>query len=116
MAHQIEDENVNIRAKGTRNRLSKPHRSVNKCLASCLQRSVVFGYERKRKDFNFQANNIVLQIMSMEHDFDFHRKNRDIHIFLFSIFNDQIVPFNPVFGIPLIRPDNNNSWQNEYHW
>jgi hypothetical protein len=67
-------------AMGMINRLSKWRGSIDKNLTGCLQRYVVLQYERTIKYLILNTNNIVLQIISSEHNFDFHRTNRDIHI------------------------------------
>jgi hypothetical protein len=69
-----------------RNQLSKPHERTDKNLTGCLQIYVVLQYERVIKYLILNANNLALQIILSEHNFDFHRTNRDIHISTFSDF------------------------------
>jgi hypothetical protein len=71
-----------------RNRLSKRGESIDKNLTGCLQRYGVLQYERMIKYFISNINNVVLQIIASERDFDFdfHRTDRDIHISTFSDF------------------------------
>jgi hypothetical protein len=38
------------------------------------------------KIFDFNTNNAALEIIAREHNYDFHRTNRDIHISTFSGF------------------------------
>jgi hypothetical protein len=45
-----------------------------------LQIYVVLQYERMIKYLISDANNVAFQIIPEEHNFDFHRTNRDIHI------------------------------------
>jgi hypothetical protein len=63
---------INITAKGTRNRWSKTLGPINENLTPCLQRYVVPGYESNRNDLFMNINNKMLQIIPMEHNFNFH--------------------------------------------
>jgi hypothetical protein len=67
-----------------RNRPSEPRRSISENQIACLQRYIVLGYERKRRYSKFKINNIVLQIILREYNFDFHQRNRDIQFPSFS--------------------------------
>jgi hypothetical protein len=97
---------MNMRINGMRNRLSKPRRSINKNLTGCLQRYVVLGYEKNRKYLEFKINNIVLQIIAREHNFDFHRRNRDIHFSSFSNLGImKFIQFNHTFGTVITHDD-----------
>jgi hypothetical protein len=71
---------MNLIAMGMRNRLSKRHGSVDENLTGCLQRYAVLQYEITIKYLILNTNNIVLQIISSEHnfDFDFHRSPREM--------------------------------------
>jgi hypothetical protein len=77
---------MDVIAMGMRNRLSKPRERTNKNLTGCLQRYTVLQYEEKIVYLILNTNNIVLQIIPGEDNFDFHRINRDIHISTFSDF------------------------------
>jgi hypothetical protein len=57
-----------------RNQPSNPRQSTTDNLTGCLQRYVAFGYERNGKYLDFKINNIVLQIIAREHNFDFHHR------------------------------------------
>jgi hypothetical protein len=65
--------NVNVGAMGMRNRLSKRGGPIDENLRGCFQRHVVLRYERTIKYLILNTNNIVLQIISSEHNFDFLR-------------------------------------------
>jgi hypothetical protein len=52
--------------------------SIDKNLTGCLQRYVVLQYERMIKYLILNTNNIVLQIIPSEHNFDFHRRRGEI--------------------------------------
>jgi hypothetical protein len=54
MAPQIYSVNRNGRTGGARNRLSKPRETTSDNLTGCLQRDLVFGYEKQSKMFKFQ--------------------------------------------------------------
>jgi hypothetical protein len=45
---------------------------------TCLQGNVILQYERTRKYSILNTNNIALQIIASEHNFDFHRRPREI--------------------------------------
>jgi hypothetical protein len=67
-----------------RNDFSKPREPNNENWTGCPQRYGIFGYERKGKDLLCTANNKVLEIILREYNFDFHQRNRDIQISVFS--------------------------------
>jgi hypothetical protein len=77
MSPQIHQVNRNINVNAMRNRWFRPRGSINKSLTGCLQRYIVLGDERNRTYLLLNMNNIALQIISWEHNFDFHRRNRD---------------------------------------
>jgi hypothetical protein len=63
---------MNIVAKGMTNWSAKRRQSIQGNLTRCLQRNVVFGYERMKKYSISNTNNIMLQIILKQHNFDFH--------------------------------------------
>jgi hypothetical protein len=65
---------LNIRVNGMRNRPLSPSRSIQENVTGCLQKYVVLKYEISRKYLKFKINNIVLQIILREHNFDFHHR------------------------------------------
>jgi hypothetical protein len=69
--------NINVMAMGMRNRLSKRRGGIDGNLTGCLQGYVVLQYERTIKYLILNTNNIVLQIIPGEHNFDFHRTDRE---------------------------------------
>jgi hypothetical protein len=62
---------MKIISKGMSNQLSKPHGSIDENLTGWLQRYVMLGYERNRKHFFLNINNMVLQTILRSHHFDF---------------------------------------------
>jgi hypothetical protein len=59
----------------------------------------VLGYEQNRKYSKFKTTDMVLPIISRDDNFDFHQRNRDADISLFS--NPRaikLVHFNRRFG------------------
>jgi hypothetical protein len=65
---------MNVMVMGMKNRLSKPRTSTDKNITGWLQRYVVLQYERMIQYLILNTNNIVLQMIPSEHDFDFHRR------------------------------------------
>jgi hypothetical protein len=78
IARRIYKVNVGVIAMGMRNRLSKARGSIDKNLTGCLQRYIVFQYERMIKYLILNTNNVAFQIIPNEHNFDFHRGPREI--------------------------------------
>jgi hypothetical protein len=70
MACQIYEIAVNIRANGMRNRLIKPGERIVENLTGCFERYVVRGSERSCKYLFLNINNMVLQIIPKQHNFD----------------------------------------------
>jgi hypothetical protein len=75
---RIDKVTVNERPLRMRNRLSKTHEWTHKNPTGCLQRYVVLQYERMIKYFILNTDNVVLQIIAREHNFDFHRRSREM--------------------------------------
>jgi hypothetical protein len=75
---QIYKVNMSVIAMGMTNRLSKPLESIDKNLTGCLQRNMVLQYERTIKYLILNTNDIVLQIIPSEHNFDFHCRPGEI--------------------------------------
>jgi hypothetical protein len=97
---------------------SKPPWLIKENLTGCLQRYVVHRYERKWKAWMLNTKNIVVQIICREeHNFNFHRRNRDIHSFTFSNLSIiTLVHFNRTFGTTITHDNVTNAERYEYYW
>jgi hypothetical protein len=58
----IYEVNMKLLSKGSSNQLSKTHQSINEILTARLQRYVILRYERHRKSFFLDINDMVVQI------------------------------------------------------
>jgi hypothetical protein len=75
---RLRQVNLNVMVMGMRNRLWKRRGSIGKNLTGCLQRYVFLQYERMIKYLILNTNNIVLQIIPRENNFDSHRRPREM--------------------------------------
>jgi hypothetical protein len=78
MAPQVYQVNVHITDKGVRNQLSERPGSIDNNPTGYLQRYVVLGRERNRKILEFKINYMLMEIMSWEHNVDFHHRTTGI--------------------------------------
>jgi hypothetical protein len=86
-------------------------------LTGRLQRYVILGYERNRKDWTLKRNNVMLQIIPIKHNFDFDRRNWDIHISIFlRMWTLTFAQFDQTFGMIIIHDAVKNSESSEDYW
>jgi hypothetical protein len=105
MGRWVYKTKLNIKYKGTRDRLSKPREPIGENLIGCLQRYAVPGYGRSPKHLFFNINNMALQIIPSKNRDNFLRRNRDIDISPVSKFcTFKFVDFNHTLG-PVITRD-----------
>jgi hypothetical protein len=71
MARETYEVDVNITAKGMRNRLSRPRESISESLRRSLQRYAVLPRERIEEHLFPNINKSVLQIMPIERNLIF---------------------------------------------
>jgi hypothetical protein len=81
---RIYEVNVNIKINRMRNGPSKPCGPNTENLTGCLQRYVVLGYGRKRKKCTLHSKQQGVINDFQVAEFDFHQRNPDIHVFIFS--------------------------------
>jgi hypothetical protein len=108
---------VKIMGRGTSNPLSKPRESIINNLTECLQRYIVFGYERHRKHINFKIHERVLQIIPNEDNCDFLQRNGDSHISTFLKNRTfEFVQFDYGFGTTITHKAFKNLESGKNHW
>jgi hypothetical protein len=108
---------MKIIGKGMSNQLSQPRGSIDKNPRKCLQIYLVLRHERNRKHLSFKTNNRVFQMISREYNCDFLRRNRDIHIFIFSaIWIFKFIQFNHTFGTIITRDGVKKAESDGYQW
>jgi hypothetical protein len=69
--------NMNAVPKGMIHWLFKPRGSIREKLTVCLQRDVVFGYESMLKCLISNTNNIMLQIIPTERNYNLHHRTEE---------------------------------------
>jgi hypothetical protein len=100
-----------------RNRLSNRGESIDKNLTGCLQRYLVLQYERMIKYLILNTNNAAFEIILREHDFDFHRTDRDLHSSIFSDFwTIKFVQFSYKIRMIVTHDNIQKANRGEYHW
>jgi hypothetical protein len=80
MSCQMYEIDVRRNINGMRNGLSERRTTFNENLTEFVQKYVAVRYERNHKYLLLNRNNIALQIIVWQENFDCRRRNRDIDI------------------------------------